>query len=263
MFYNRNVSQNPGKDILSLIKELVFMKKFSKNKIALFLACTSVLGGKSQAAQNVKTEQTIAAVGVATSCSNKSVKQGLTKKQKLAIGGAAAFLVVASAIGFTIWGVKKHLNGKSAPDQQDKSGSDIKNGDGEDIESPTKSDKKDKAKDGYFYVEKVKQHLTNDDNKATLSKFNAAVNAINNNQFSEKDKNDFGEFLKVIRGEKKVQDFLVEGVSCSSLTFSENFIGVDLDGITYRLTFFTNVFTMEKIKNNILVESRQLKYNYD
>ena len=234
MFYNRNVSQNPGKDILSLIKELVFMKKFSKNKIALFLACTSVLGGKSQAAQNVKTEQTIAAVGGATSCSNKSVKQGLTKKQKLAIGGAAAFLVV-----------------------------DIKNGDGEDIESPTKSDKKDKAKDGYFYVEKVKQRLTNDDNKATLSKFNAAVNAINNNQFSEKDKNDFGEFLKVIRGERKVQDFLVEGVSCSSLTFDENFIGVDLDGITYRLTFFTNVFTMEKIKNNILVESRQLKYNYD
>jgi hypothetical protein len=39
------------------------MAKFDKGKIALFLACASVLGGKTQASQNVKIGQTAAAVG--------------------------------------------------------------------------------------------------------------------------------------------------------------------------------------------------------
>ena len=35
----------------------------NKNKIALVLACASIFGGKTQAAQNVKTGQTVTAVG--------------------------------------------------------------------------------------------------------------------------------------------------------------------------------------------------------
>ena len=64
------------------------MKKFGRDKIALFLACTSVLGGKTQAMNTSKAQspQTVAAVGGATSRINQSVKQGLTKNQKLVIG---------------------------------------------------------------------------------------------------------------------------------------------------------------------------------
>ena len=39
------------------------MKKFSKNKIALFLACTSILGGKTQAMNTPKSRQSLVAVG--------------------------------------------------------------------------------------------------------------------------------------------------------------------------------------------------------
>jgi hypothetical protein len=39
------------------------MPKFNRKKIALTLVCASILGGKTQAAQNIKTEQTLAAVG--------------------------------------------------------------------------------------------------------------------------------------------------------------------------------------------------------
>ena len=39
------------------------MNKFGRRKIALALACASVFVGKTQAAQNVKTAQTLGAVG--------------------------------------------------------------------------------------------------------------------------------------------------------------------------------------------------------
>ena len=90
------------------------MAKLGRDKVALFLACTSILGGKIQAmdANKAKTPQTVAAVGGATSRNNQS-KQGLSKNQKLGVITAAS-LVVASVVGFTIWGVKHHnrLNNK-------------------------------------------------------------------------------------------------------------------------------------------------------
>ncbi len=39
------------------------MKRFGKNKIALFLAFASVLSGKTQAMNEPKSHQTLAAVG--------------------------------------------------------------------------------------------------------------------------------------------------------------------------------------------------------
>jgi hypothetical protein len=47
------------------LKELVYMAKLGKDKIALFLACASVLGGKTQAMNINKAQspQTVAAVG--------------------------------------------------------------------------------------------------------------------------------------------------------------------------------------------------------
>ena len=39
------------------------MKKFRRKKLAFALACASIFGCKTQAAQNIKTEQSLAAVG--------------------------------------------------------------------------------------------------------------------------------------------------------------------------------------------------------
>ena len=87
------------------------MKKFGNDKIALLLACTSVLSVKTQAVgtNKVQNPQTVAAAVRATSRINQSVKQGLTKNQKLGIIATASF-VVASAVGFTIWGVNRNKN---------------------------------------------------------------------------------------------------------------------------------------------------------
>ena len=66
------------------------MKKFGRDKIALFLACTSVLGGKTQAMNTSKAQspQTVAAVGGATSRINQSVKQGLKRSKEYRIGNS-------------------------------------------------------------------------------------------------------------------------------------------------------------------------------
>ena len=83
------------------------MIKFGKGKIALFLACASIFGGKTQAAQNVKTSQTVAAVGGATFDNSKAIKKSkkmsnLTKG--LIIGGSA--LGVGGIIGVTVAFIK-------------------------------------------------------------------------------------------------------------------------------------------------------------
>ena len=100
-----------SKGLSKILIEVVFMKKFGNDKIALFLACTSVLSVKTQAIDTTKVQnpQTVAAAVRATSRINQSVKQGLTKNQKLGIIAAASF-VVASAVGFTIWGVNRNKN---------------------------------------------------------------------------------------------------------------------------------------------------------
>ena len=70
MFYN----QNNLRIILVLcavgllrfyfnLKELVYMAKLGKDKIALFLACASILGGKTQAMNKPQSQKTVAAVG--------------------------------------------------------------------------------------------------------------------------------------------------------------------------------------------------------
>ncbi len=88
------------------------MKKFRRKKLAFAFACASIFGCKTQADQNIKTEQSLAAVGgVATFCNDKPV-QGLSKNQKLAITTIAS-LVGIIAIGFAVWGVKKHLEVKN------------------------------------------------------------------------------------------------------------------------------------------------------
>ena len=57
------------------------MAKLRRDKIALFLACASILGGKASAAQNVKTGQTIATVGGATLKNNKNILGAVDKSK--------------------------------------------------------------------------------------------------------------------------------------------------------------------------------------
>ena len=105
-----------------------FMKKFGKDKIALFLACTSLLSDKASAMNMGKTQnqQPVAAVGGAISRNNQSVKQGLSKKQKFTIATIASILAV-TAVGLTIWGVKKHLSSKNNSSKKDNKDDNKKN----------------------------------------------------------------------------------------------------------------------------------------
>lgn len=78
------------------------MSKFGRDKIALALACASIFGGKTQAAQNA--DQTVATVSRAASDSSKALKKSksmdnLTKW--LIIGGS---ILGAGLIGYEVLG---------------------------------------------------------------------------------------------------------------------------------------------------------------
>ena len=81
------------------------MPKFNRKKIALTLVCASILGGKTQAAQNIKTEQTLAAVGGATAKNSSKGFVNWVKNHKLGVGVGGA-LTAATAVTLIILGVK-------------------------------------------------------------------------------------------------------------------------------------------------------------
>ena len=103
------------------------MKKFGKDKVALFLTCMSVFGNRTSAmnANKAQNPQPVVAVGGATFRNNRSVKQGLSKNQKLATGGAVS-LAVVSAVGFTIWGVTRNKNKSGSPSDGEQNGEQAK-----------------------------------------------------------------------------------------------------------------------------------------
>ena len=69
----------------------------------------------------LKTHNPLWQQGGATSRNNRSIKQGLSKNQKLAIGGAVS-LAVVSAVGFTIWGVTRNKNKSGSPSDGEQNG---------------------------------------------------------------------------------------------------------------------------------------------
>ena len=86
------------------------MSKSSKNKIALFLACASILGGKTSAMNKSQSSQSLAAVGGATFNNNfESVNPRIFKKSKsmshlirgLIVGGS---VLGAGLLGYEILG---------------------------------------------------------------------------------------------------------------------------------------------------------------
>ena len=88
------------------------MAKLGKDKIALFLACASIFGGNTRAAQDVKTGQTIGAVGGAAfnsqSNSGVRVKDSFgnqkfgTKEKLIAAGTILASLGIGAAGGYAV-----------------------------------------------------------------------------------------------------------------------------------------------------------------
>ncbi len=77
------------------------MAKLGKDKIALFLACASVLGGKTQAMNKPQSQETVAAVGEAADKS-KTKKIDWNKILKIggfAVAGLAALEIIRNFIG--------------------------------------------------------------------------------------------------------------------------------------------------------------------
>ena len=88
------------------------MKKFSRRKIALALACASILGGRTQAMNKPQSRQTVAAVGGAT---DKNSNKGFANwakdhKWQLAVGigvpVVAATASILAFLGVKYWGKK-------------------------------------------------------------------------------------------------------------------------------------------------------------
>ena len=75
-------------------QELVYMKRFSKNKTALLLACISVLGNKTSAMNTSPKPQTIGAV-------TSSKKSNLTK---LKIAGIIGVSILGAGLIYEIFG---------------------------------------------------------------------------------------------------------------------------------------------------------------
>jgi hypothetical protein len=92
------------------------MKRFSRRKIALVLACASVLGGKTQAMNKPQSQKTIAAVGEATTKNSSKGFVNWVKNHKLGVGVGGA-LTAATAVTLTILGVK-YLGKKESDGEQ-------------------------------------------------------------------------------------------------------------------------------------------------
>ncbi|MBR0184110.1 MAG: hypothetical protein IJQ10_03040 [Clostridia bacterium] len=81
------------------------MKKFSRRKMALALACASIFGGKTQAMKEPQSRQNVVAVGRATdkNSNKRFANRAKDHKWQLAVGGT---LTAAAAVTLTILGVK-------------------------------------------------------------------------------------------------------------------------------------------------------------
>ena len=86
------------------------MKKFSRRKIALALACASIFGGKTQAMKKPQSRQTVAAVGGATDKNSNKGFANWAKNHKwqlaVGIGVPVAAASILAFLGVKYWGKK-------------------------------------------------------------------------------------------------------------------------------------------------------------
>ena len=103
------------------------MKKFGRRKIALVLACASILGGKTQAMNKPQSQKTVAAVGEATTKNSSKGFVNWVKNHKLGVG-IGGVLTATTTAALIFLGVR-YLGKKESDDDPNKGNNPIENGD--------------------------------------------------------------------------------------------------------------------------------------
>ena len=165
------------------------MAKLGKDKIALFLACASVLGGKTKTqAMNiskVQSPQTIGAVGGARTQPKKINWGKIAKIGGFTVAGLAALETIHSLIGgFTDYKIGSYSIGRAIKNRAKKN----------EQPEPAKQDdnNKDKPKDKEILVESIENIQNKETNKGVnllKSKENVAPEIKSNKQFEMIDVN--------------------------------------------------------------------------
>ncbi|MBR0184064.1 MAG: hypothetical protein IJQ10_02795 [Clostridia bacterium] len=221
--------------------------KSNKKKIVLALACASILGDRTQAIKEPQSLQTAAAVGGATSRNNNPVQQGLSKKRKLAIVAAVVSLAAVTAIGFTIWGVKKYLDGKDGPSKKDNKDDNNKNN--EDIEVTNEGDEKKLNEDSLN-----KKSLISSENSAEKNKMeNLSKNLRFSMDMAFPDKRKKMYFIRQPIGIRLYNKLRTEK---SKMVFEE-ITGDDLEFFTqdlfknYNLSNYKIIYVLQYVKSEV------------
>ncbi len=192
------------------------MRKNFKNKFAAFMACASVFGGENLVRANsevdVKNPKTLAAVGGAiTPVKNK----GLSKNQKIGIAAAIILPVVAAAVGFTIYGIKKHSAKKD--DDSNKNDNNNLNKNQKNIDNLKISGDEIYGSFGEEYEEKNNKEEENISNSIKIfnaldnMKIDEKGNKEENNKEKELIVKAFKYFVEVLNG-KTVDDLLASDI---------------------------------------------------
>ena len=255
------------------------MKKLGRDKIALFLTCMSVLGNRTSAMNTNKAQnpQTVAAVGWAASRDNQSVKQGLSKNQKLAITVIASIVGVAAIVS-TIWGVRKHLNKKNVdPNQSENNNVELINKGIEAINEELRSsfignDEKNLksikqlieqsiAKQSALALLNFKEAVINEFEKSGLEvyvkKFNKMLEIVKSHQFSKEEESKLADLLEIVK-----KNIIVTEIE-KPIKVEKNIIKLNLHlGVTYILELKENDFVIEKCNNEILKKIFKITLSY-
>ena len=220
--------------------------KSNKKKIVLALACASILGDRTQAIKEPQSLKTVAAVGGAASRNNNPVQQGLSKKRKLAIVAAVVSLAAVTAIGFTIWGVKKYLDGKDGPSKKDNKDDNNKNN--EDIEVTNEGDEKKLNEDSLKKDEKINNDKIKNKKSLISSENSAEKNKMEN--LSKKEK------LYFIRNPIGIRLYNKLRTEKSKMVFEE-ITGDDLEFFTqdlfknYNLSNYKIIYVLQYVKSEV------------
>ena len=240
------------------------MSRFSRRKMALALACASILGGKTQAAQNIKTEQTLAAVGGATAKNSSKGFVNWVKNHKLGVGVGGA-LTAATAVTLIILGVKylgkKNKNNNNIdeiPNVKEKNKGKIQqeNEKGKFYEKNQKMIEDGIAKlDNelqkiYGAIKKLILNYKDNDLSSHISNIYDTIDdcIIQNsdnikNEHREKYIKMLDEFINIYSGEKELTKFSAED--------NDNFgLIVEVQSKDIHYTIYSNEIKVEKVNNN-------------
>ena len=166
--------------------EVFFMKKFGRKKIAIALACTSILGGKSP---TTLYPQTVEAAGRSVESSSKGLVNWVKNHKWPVIGGASAFVtaaIVSAVLGVKYLGKKDQKNPDEHEEKVDEKGKNKQN----QVSSVTK---KTDVKQGDDKNDKSKIAAENDEI------IGRGVTNCTEEDVEEKDKQQFGKDFKKLK----------------------------------------------------------------